>query len=240
LKLSSISKLSLSALLVCASAAAQTPGVQPGTGRAMRRDQKMQQRQAPPATALRSPDQAVPSPQPPSPQPGSAPAGHAFQGPGHLGYWLTQNRNLSLEQQRQALSSDPQFRSLSPERQKNLMRALERFNSMTPQQQERMLHNMEIMEHWTPEQRLQARSLVERARQLPADRREEVRRAISMLRHQEPPKRMEVLASPDFRARFNDRERDIIVGALDLGLPAGRVNPRRQQEAANPPVQPPQ
>jgi hypothetical protein len=237
LKTSSMSRVLLLAVLACLPAAAQRAGVPrrdraSGALRHERRDVMEGQHPAPPANALRPQEQVHPAPQQP------AADATNFQRPGHLGYWLRQNRNLSLEQQRQALTSDPQFRALSPERQQNLVRSLERFNNMPPQQQERVLRNMEIMEHWTPEQRLQARLLVERARQLPPERREEVRKAISYLRHQEPPRRQEMLAAPDFKGRFNDQERDIITGALDLGLPAGRVNPRRRPDDAPPP--PPQ
>ncbi len=216
------------------------------------REQQRQQQQPAPGNQAERPPQSPPArpaerpldrPQNPPTRGADSAAGAppqaaaGFQGPGHLGYWLGQNRSLSLDQQRQALQNDPQFRGLPADRQQHLMSRLEEFNRLPREQQERMLRNMEIMEHWTPEQRHRAQDLTRRARQLPENRREAVRRAIGFLNNQEPARRRQLLASPQFRQRFNEQEREIIVGALDLGVPPSRMNPREQQP---PPEMPPE
>src|SRR5579859_7181936 len=61
----------------------------------------------------------------------------------HAGQWLAQHQNMSPDQRRNALESDPGFRSLPPQRQQQLRNQLERFNGMTPMQQQRTLARME-------------------------------------------------------------------------------------------------
>ena len=146
------------------------------------------------------------------------------QNPGHAGEWLRQHRNLSPEQQKKALQSDPRFRSLPPQRQEQLQNRLQRFNSMPQQQQDRMLRRMEIWEHLTPEQKQQARQLHNQMQELPPDRRQAVRNAVQSLRAMPPEARQRMINSDAYRSRFSPQELDMLNNASRMPLAPAEPN----------------
>ena len=146
------------------------------------------------------------------------------QNPGHAGEWLKQHRNLSPEQQKKALQSDPHFRSLPPQRQEQLQNRLQRFNSLPPQQQDRTLRRMEIWEHLTPEQKQQARQLHNQMQQLPFDRRQAVRNAVQSLRAMPPDARQRTINSDAYKSRFSPQELDMLNNASRMPLAPAEPN----------------
>ncbi len=163
------------------------------------------------------------------------------EGGPRLGDWLRQHRGLNETQQRQLLESDPAFRSLPPGRQQNYRQQLEHFNRQTPEQQERILERMRKWESLTDDQRSRARSLFERARQMPEDRRNAMREAVTYFnRMTDPVQRQQAMSSAQYRSRFNDQEREIINGIVELGVPPGRMNPRQEQPQPEGPEIPPE
>jgi hypothetical protein len=148
----------------------------------------------------------------------------ARQNQGHAGEWLRQHRNLSPEQQRKALESDPRFRSLPPQRQQQLQNRLQRFNSMPPQQQDRTLRRMEIWEHLTPQQKQQARQLHNQMQQLPPDRRQAIHNAVQSLRAMPPDARQRMINSDAYRSRFSPQELDMLNNASRMPLAPAEPN----------------
>src|SRR3954466_14263778 len=90
----------------------------------------------------------------------------------HAGQWLRQYQGVPYDQQKKALSNDPNFQKLPPERQQRLQERLQRFNSLPPERQQRVLNRMETWEHLTPQQKTQARQLYSGIRGLPPERRQ--------------------------------------------------------------------
>ncbi|HXW93944.1 MAG TPA: DUF3106 domain-containing protein [Terriglobales bacterium] len=154
----------------------------------------------------------------------SHPQGVGHPKEGHSGQWLREHRNLTPEQQRKALESDPQFRNLPPWRQQQLRRSLQRFNGMPPEQQERTLSRMETWEHLTPEQKQQARELHFQMRQLPLDRRQAIRNAVQSLRAMPPEARQRAIESDAYKSRFTPQEREMLNNASRLPLAPAEPN----------------
>jgi len=155
---------------------------------------------------------------------------HPQGGQGHVGEWLRQHRNLSPEQQRKALESDPRFRGLPPQRQEALRNQLQRFNNMPQQQQDRMLNRMETWEHLTPEQKQQARQLHEQMQQLPPERRQAIRNAVEALRAMPPDARQKAVESDAYKNRFSPQERDMLGNASKLPLAPAEPNEQGPNE----------
>ena len=156
--------------------------------------------------------------------------GVRLQGPGpHEGDWLRQHQDQTLEQQQQALRSDPGFQKLPPQRQQQLMNQLQRFSQMTPEQRQTMLQRMETWEHLTLDQKQQALVVWNRFRQLPDDRRDQVHKVYQRLMNMPQDQRQQFMNSERFRGMFNDQEREIIAGSLNFGIPAARMQANETQ-----------
>jgi len=149
------------------------------------------------------------------------------QNQGHVGQWLRQHRNLTPEQQRRALESEPRFRSLPPQQQQRLRNQLDRFSRMPSEQQDRMLNRMETWEHLTPEQKQQARDLHFQMQQLPPERQQAMRNAVQALRGMPPEARQREINSDRYKSMFSPHERDMLNNASKL--PLGPAEPNRQE-----------
>ena len=151
----------------------------------------------------------------------------------HIGQWLQKNQNLSLDQQEQALRSDPDFQKLPQQQQQHLLDRLRQFNSLPPNQRQRMLTRMDAFEHLTPEQQQQARQIFGQIRQMPEDRRQLFRKGTRQLADAPAEQRQTMLDSTDFRSTYTDNERDLMrqIVKLDVLPPKG--------EGQNPPPPPP-
>jgi hypothetical protein len=137
---------------------------------------------------------------------------------GHAGQWLRRYKDMSPEQQRRALESDPQFRRLPPGRQEELRQRLQHFSSRPPAEQQRILNRMETWEHLTPEQKGQARQVYSQMKNLPPQRRQAVQNAIQALRGMPPEARQREIESERFKSQFSPEERSILGGASRLPL----------------------
>lgn len=138
----------------------------------------------------------------------------------HVGEWLRRYGHLPPDQQQRALEQEQEFQQLSPEAQDRLRRRLQQFNALPNDKRERMLERMDAFQHLAPEQRDQLRGYYGRMRQLPDDRRRRINDAFYRLRDLSPSQRERALNSDRFRRDFNDEEREIVRGLLNL-IPRG-------------------
>ena len=152
----------------------------------------------------------------------------------HIGQWLKKNQNLPVDQQEQALRSDPEFQKLPAQQQQHLLDRLHQFNSLPPNQRQRMLSRMDAFEHLTPEQQQQARQIFGQVRQMPEDRRQSFRKGLRQLADMPPDQRQAALDSPAFRKNFSDEERGLMRQVVDLNVLPERGAP---ENAPAPPDQ---
>ena len=68
----------------------------------------------------------------------------------HLPEWMERHRDLTPEQQQQALQSEPGFHQLPAATQQRMLNRLAQLNSMPQQQRQRVLERAEEMEHLSP------------------------------------------------------------------------------------------
>jgi hypothetical protein len=160
------------------------------------------------------------------PVPGSNVPALPLNGPGpHAGDWLRRMTNLPPQEQQKELESDPNFKRLTPDQQQRLRQRLNWFSSRAPDQQQRILNGMEFREHLTPEQKMQERQLFQRYQGLPVDRRRAVHNGLVSLLALPPEQRQQALSSPEYRARFNDPEREMLGRALEFGTSPNQMRP---------------
>ena len=69
----------------------------------------------------------------------------------HLAEWMNQHRDLSPQQQQQALDREPGFRELPQPTQQRMRDRLTQLDAMTPDQRQRVLARNEALERLTPE-----------------------------------------------------------------------------------------
>ena len=116
----------------------------------------------------------------------------------HLPEWMNQHKNLTPEQQQQALEKEPGFRDLPPQTQQRMRDLLKRLNAMPPEKRQRLLEHNEWLEHLTPTQRSQFDGAMKQLRDLPPDQRVYVNRTFRGLRELSPAQRQTVLNSDRF------------------------------------------
>jgi membrane-bound lytic murein transglycosylase len=178
----------------------------------------------PPPRPQRTESRPAPRNETPRPAPSYQPPAEGH----HSGQWLNQHRGQSLDQQRQALQSDPHFRSLPPERQQRFEQRLQRFDSMPPERQQQVLRRMETWEHLTQQQKQQFRTTNEQFKSLPPDRRQAVRNAIESLRAMPPQARQRAIESGRFN-HFSPQEREVLNNAAQLPLAPAEPEPQTNQ-----------
>ena len=137
------------------------------------------------------------------------------------GEWLRKYKDMPPAEQERALTNDPQFQKLPAERQQKLRERLQQFNNMPPARKEKVLSRMEAFDQLTPQQRQQARDLNSRLKNIAPERRQQMRVALRNLRAMDPQQQQRVMDSDQFRSRFNDNERDILHGMLQLPIGPG-------------------
>lgn len=128
----------------------------------------------------------------------------------HLERWMENHKNLSLQDNLQALENEPGFKVLPPETQQRYRNALTRLYNMSPEQRSRMLNGVEGLEHLTPQQQQRWNEAVQQARSAPPQRRSLMLHAYADLKEMPPDQREEVINSPAFAAQFSDSERSTI------------------------------
>ncbi|MGO4210193.1 DUF3106 domain-containing protein [Terriglobus sp. 2YAB30_2] len=150
----------------------------------------------------------------PAPQRQMSPAGGGGRGE-HLAQWMDKHRNLTPQQQQNALRSEPGFQQLPPETQARVMGRLGQLNAMPPQQRERVINRAEAMEKLEPQQRQQVRGALSQLGALPTERRRLVARAFRDLRRMPPEQRQNTLNSPAYRD-FTPQERSTLNNLMQV------------------------
>ena len=111
---------------------------------------------------------------------------------------MNEHRNLTPDQQQQALEHEPGFDSLPPATQQRLRDRLKQLDSMPPDRQKHVIERNEAVEHMTPQQRIEFRSAMQQLAALPPDQRRYVARTFRGLRELSPEQRQNVLNSERF------------------------------------------
>ncbi len=136
----------------------------------------------------------------------------------HLGPWLNQHQNMSLDAQERALRNEPGFNRLPPARQQRLFNRLQQLNAMPPAQRARTLDRLETWERLSPGQRQQVRIGIQQVNEMPFPRQQLMHKAVRDLSEFPPDQRQSILNSPQFRHQFSDSEREVL-GTLMLAQP---------------------
>jgi len=154
-------------------------------------------------------------------------AGHApavGQRQEHLQEWMQNHKNLTVDQQVQALQQEPGFSQLPLGTQQRMVQRLRELNAMTPEQQQARTSNLEALERLTPQQRQQVRGALLAIGSMPEDRQRLVRKAFRDLREVPVEQRQAILNSDQFHAQFTDHERTVLHNllAVEPYLPPSR------------------
>lgn len=117
----------------------------------------------------------------------------------HLQAWMNQHRNLTPEQQQQALDREPGFRQLPQATQDRMHNRLAQLNAMNPQTRERTQNHIEWMERLSPDQRQQVRGSMEQLGALPPEQRRQVAQSFRDLRALPQDQRAGAMNSPQYQ-----------------------------------------
>lgn len=161
------------------------------------------QRQAPPPRMAPMPRRLGPN---------GAPMGQNQDRGGHLADWMNAHRNLTPQQQQQALQNEPGFRQLPPQTQERYRERLSQLNAMNPVQRERILNRNEQMERLSPDQRGQVRGAMQQLGSLPPDQRHVVARSFNELRNLPPNQRAAAMGG----IPLNDAQRATLYNLMRL------------------------
>ena len=139
----------------------------------------------------------------------------------HLPEWMNQHRDLTLEQQQQALEREPGFRELPSPTQQRMRERLSQLNAMSPQERERIVDRTEVMERLSPQQRTEVRGAMQQLGSLPPNQRQMVARSFRELRQLPPNQRMAAINSERYRW-MNDQQRTTLTNLIQVApmLPA--------------------
>ena len=153
-------------------------------------------------------------------------AGQTVKGE-HLAEWMNQHRNLTPQQQQQALDREPGFRDLPQATQQRMHDRLTQLNAMNPDRRERILNYNERMEHLSVDQRTEVRGSLQQLGSLPEDQRRQVAKSFRELRELPPQQRGAALNSPQYQY-MNPAQRNALNNLLRVEplLPPTEQNPR--------------
>jgi hypothetical protein len=146
----------------------------------------------------------------------------------HLTQWMNQHRNLTPEQQQQALDREPGFNQLPQATQQRYRNRLAQLNAMNPERRERILNYNERMEHLSVEQRGEVRGSLQQLGALPQDQRRQVAQSFRDLRALPPEQRGAALNSPQYQY-MNPAQRSALNNLLHVEplLPPSEQQPPR-------------
>ena len=139
----------------------------------------------------------------------------ARPGQEHLPAWWAAHRNLSPEQQADALRREPGFRNLPPEQQQRLLNRLHTFDQRSPEQQQRMMERNEMFERLSPERQQEVRGAAQALSQMSPDRQAALRRAFHQLKGMPPEQRQQMLNS-SYGSQFSPQERTVLGNMLSI------------------------
>ncbi|HUQ49727.1 MAG TPA: DUF3106 domain-containing protein [Terriglobales bacterium] len=132
------------------------------------------------------------------------------------GDWLRQYKDVPVNEQEKALTSDPNFQRLPGDRQEKLRDRLRQFNSLSPEMKDRLLDRMAKYESMTPQERERLQRIQEGMRHLPDDRRKKVRQGFRKIKGLPADQRERFMNSEGFRNEFTDEEREMIKGLTEI------------------------
>lgn len=135
--------------------------------------------------------------------PGAHPTGD------HLPEWLAKHKDLTPQQQQEALEKEPGFHDLPPATQQRVRERVKRLSEMPPEKRQRILQRNEAMERLTPEQRGEVRDAMKQLAALPPDQRRYVDRTFRGLRELSPAQRQNVLNSERF-SHLTPEQRNVL------------------------------
>ena len=167
--------------------------------------------QQPPREVRRAPEPGMRQAGPPGP---GEPSAHR-RGQEHLPAWWQAHRELSPQQQADALRRQPGFRNLPGGQQQRLIQRLHEFDRRSPQQQQRMMSRVEMFERLSPEHQQEVRGASQALSQMPPTRQRVVRQAFRDLRHMPPEERQQMLHS-GYGAQFTPQERTVLGNLLSI------------------------
>ena len=149
---------------------------------------------------------------------GTVPPRAAAPRPGqqHLPEWWNNHRDLTPDQQADALRREPGFRSLSPDQQQRLINRLHALDQKTPEQRQRILARNEAFERLSPERRQEVRGAAQALNQMPPYRQQVVRHAFQQLRRMPPEQRERLLNSGVYGGQFSPQERTVLGNLLSI------------------------
>ena len=106
----------------------------------------------------------------------------AARGRDGLPQWWQQHRELSPQQQADALRRQPGFRNLPQPQQQRLINRLHEFDRRSPREQQRTLGRVEMFQRLSPERKQEGRGASQALSRMPPQRQQEVRQAFRELR----------------------------------------------------------
>ena len=124
--------------------------------------------------------------------------------------------HMTPEQRQQALEKLP------PERRQRVERRLEEYNALPPEVRNRLRDEYQAFQKLPADRQEAVRRSFRQFQRLPDDRRPMVRRELMRLRQMTPEERAARTESENFRSRFNESERQLL---LDLSVPAPPKQP---------------
>jgi len=140
----------------------------------------------------------------------------ARPGQQHLPEWLNSHRNMTPQQQEDALRREPGFRDLSPGQQQRLVNRLHALDQMTPEQRQRTVQRNENFERLSPERKQEIRGASQAFSQMSPDRQRAVRHAFQQLIQMPPQQRQQMLNSGAYAERFSPQERTVLGNLLSI------------------------
>lgn len=147
----------------------------------------------------------------------------------HLADWMNLHRNLTADQQRQALEREPGFQQLPQNQQQRMRDRLSQLDAMTPEERRRLLARNEAVERMTPDQRTQFRAAMSQLGSLPLEDRRTVARTFRSLRELPADERIPALNAGRFGPPMNDAQRAALYNLLRIEPTLEPVLPRSQQ-----------
>jgi hypothetical protein len=130
--------------------------------------------------------------------------------PGHLESWLTQHRNVPVQDKENMLRSDPAFNKLPQGQQQRLMQQFNTVNKMPDEQRQRRLARAENLERLPAEDRMRINRSAHDWTTLPQDRQTMMKNAFRDLRSVPLDQRQTVLNSARYQSQFTPKERGIL------------------------------
>lgn len=151
----------------------------------------------------------------------------------HLAQWMDQHRDLTPQQQQQALQHESGFRDLPPQTQQRMMDRLAQLDAMTPAQRQRRLSHIEAMEKLNPTQRAEVRAAMSQLGALPQEQRRSVAQTFRALRDLPAEQRVQAYASGRYGPPLSDTQRTVLFNLLKVEPmlpPPGPARPQQQQQ----------